>query len=110
MISRPLRYPANWQPNMPGEQKGVDVALAIDFVDLALDHAYDVGIIGSTDSDLRPALEFVIRRCPTLKPETATWWSDKSQKSLSLAGHVIWCHRLSKQNYQAVCDHNDYLT
>ena len=33
VITRPLRYPASW-PTEPAQEKGIDVALAIDFVTL----------------------------------------------------------------------------
>ena len=58
VITRALRYPQTW-PTDPAEEKGIDVALAIDFVRFAIYGAYDVGVIMSTDSDLQPALEFV---------------------------------------------------
>lgn len=35
------------------------MALAIDFVRLAIEDAYDVGILVSSDTDLKPALEAV---------------------------------------------------
>src|SRR5450759_4172032 len=47
---RTLRYPRDW-PTVKPEEKGIDVALAIDVVRLAIDGQYDVGIICSTDSD-----------------------------------------------------------
>jgi uncharacterized LabA/DUF88 family protein len=56
VIARALRYPAGWPETKP-QQKGVDVALAIDFVTMAIDGQYDVGVIASTDTDLKPALE-----------------------------------------------------
>ena len=62
VIFRALRYLPDWPASKP-EEKGIDVALAIDFVALAVDGQYDIGVIASTDSDLRPALEFVSRRC-----------------------------------------------
>ena len=50
--------PATW-PTDPAQEKGIDVALAIDFVRLAITGAYDVGVMMSTDTDLLPALRFV---------------------------------------------------
>jgi uncharacterized LabA/DUF88 family protein len=50
VIRRPLRYPPGW-PTVRPLEKGVDVALAIDFVRLALERAYDVGILVSRDTD-----------------------------------------------------------
>ena len=61
VIPRALRYPGDW-PATRAEQKGVDVELAIDFIAGAIDGRYDVGVIFSTDTDLRPALEFVTDR------------------------------------------------
>lgn len=55
---RLLRYPPSW-PAVPAQQKGVDVELAVDVVRLAIENAYDVGVIVSTDTDLLPALEAV---------------------------------------------------
>ena len=58
MITQGLRYPPTW-PTDPAQEKGIDVALAIDFVRLAITGAYDVGVMMSTDTDLLPALRFV---------------------------------------------------
>jgi uncharacterized LabA/DUF88 family protein len=51
VISRPLQYPAGW-PNssLPGErprEKGIDVALAMDFAVMSSRGEYDVGIMCS---------------------------------------------------------------
>jgi uncharacterized LabA/DUF88 family protein len=58
VIQRPLRYPVG-QPNARPEEKGIDVILALDFVTMAARGDYDVGILMSTDTDLKPALEEV---------------------------------------------------
>ena len=55
---RTLRYPPDWPREKP-QEKGVDVQLAVDFVRGALAGWFDVGIIMSTDTDLRPAIEAV---------------------------------------------------
>ena len=54
LITRTLRYPATWL-NEPAEEKGIDVALAIDMVTMAVHGEYDVGILMSLDADLKPA-------------------------------------------------------
>ncbi len=54
-----MKYPRDW-PNQPAQEKGIDVALAIDFVRLAIQKRYDVGILVSRDTDLIPCLETVI--------------------------------------------------
>ena len=104
VVTRPLRYP---NQRAPGEQKGVDVALAVDFVVMCIEDQYDIGIIFSSDSDLRPALEYVAKRdCPM--PEVACWWSPSSQSYLSIAGIKLWSHRLTEDDYKSVGDYMDY--
>jgi hypothetical protein len=56
VITRTLRYPIAWPAEKP-EEKGIDVALAMDFHAMAVRGDYDVGILMSTDTDLKPALE-----------------------------------------------------
>jgi len=108
VITRILRYPPDW-PNSKAQQKGVDVALAVDFVALAIDNIYDVGVIASTDSDLRPALEYVIQKCRNkCHVEVTAWFSSQTKNRLSIPGINIWCHRLNKADYDAVADLTDY--
>ena len=102
---RTLRYPGNW-PQQKAEEKGVDVAWATDFVIMAVEDHYDVGIIASTDTDLRPALEYVLTR-PNLCAEVVGW-SGRVHKELRLPGRRVWCHRLTQADYNAVADHTDY--
>jgi NYN domain len=60
---RSVRYPPGWpdlrRPGDTPQEKGIDVALAIDFAVMAVRREFDVGILTSTDTDLLPALEFV---------------------------------------------------
>ena len=108
VIARDLRYPRTW-PTEPAQEKGVDVALSIDFVTLAIDGEYDVGVIVSTDTDLRPALEFVRNRDPgRLHVAVAAWGTGKGDQRLSLPGASVWCHWLSLADYNAVADTTRY--
>ena len=50
VIERELRY-LQGRP----QEKGIDVALAVDLVRLAIQGDYDVGVVMSTDNDLLPA-------------------------------------------------------
>jgi NYN domain len=72
VITRPLRYPHNY-PSVPAQEKGIDVALAIDCVTMAIRAEYDIAIIMSEDTDRRPALEFVhsLQNGPQI--EVACW-------------------------------------
>ena len=108
VFTRPLRYPPSW-PRQRAEEKGIDVALAVDFVTLAVDAAYDVGVVMSTDTDILPALEFTHRRYPNLRHvEVAAWRSPGNNRRLSLSGSNIWCHWLSRVDYDAVADTTNY--
>jgi uncharacterized LabA/DUF88 family protein len=110
IIHRPLRYPYGWpERSQPGEQleeKGIDVALAVDFVTMAVDGKYDVGIIFSTDTDLCPAIEYVLNM-KDVSPEVAAWRGSYDH-GLKIAGQHLWCHRLTKADYVAVSDYRDY--
>lgn len=108
VITRTLRYPNDW-PNSKAQQKGVDVALAVDFVALAIDGEYNIGVIASTDSDLRPALEYVNKKCSgKCHIEVAAWSSPRTKSRLSIPGSNLWCHWLHKADYDAIADLTDY--
>ena len=107
VIARPLRYPPDW-PRSKAQQKGVDVALAIDFVAYAIEGRYDVGVIASTDTDLIPALEFVRRFAAQRRIEVAAWTSPRSRSRLSVTRSSIWCYWLDRTDYDSVADLTDY--
>ena len=83
--------------------------MAIDFVTMAVDGAYDLGVIMSTDTDLLPALEFVqIRFGGSRHVAVAAWSSPQSNRRLFLPGRNLWCHWLSRDDYDALADHTNY--
>lgn len=110
-VLRDLRYPPGW-PNCPEkpQEKGVDVALAVDFVRLAIHDRYDIGVVFSADTDLRPALESVLELDNAPKVEVAGWKPDGRYGSrLRLPNHkAIWCHWLDEQQHQTVSDPANY--
>jgi uncharacterized LabA/DUF88 family protein len=67
VFSRPLRYnnrtvrlPDGTQhTHLVGQEKGIDVRLALDVVRLALNHDYDVALVFSQDQDLTEAVDEV---------------------------------------------------
>lgn len=105
--TRPLRYPVDW-PNEKPQEKGVDVHLAIDYVAMAMRGDYDVGVLISCDTDLRPALEEA--RKFGRKVEVAAWQSDNgSSPRLSLPHpEKIWCHWLDLRTFGRCSDPTDY--
>ncbi len=108
VVHRQLRFPHGW-PNQRAEEKGIDTALAVDFVAMAVDGAYDTGVMVSTDTDLLPALEFTHNRYPGSRHAVvAAWRSSGSNRRLSIPGLNIWCHWLYQSDYDAVADPTDY--
>lgn len=103
---RTLRYPSGWPKTERPHEKGVDVALAVDYVVMAVRKEYDIGIICSTDTDLRPAIEFVAT-LEGVDVEEAAWWNG-IQKQLSKQDQRVWCHRSYREDYDFVCDTRDY--
>lgn len=101
---RPLRYPRGW-PQLPAQEKGIDVALAVDFVRLAYERAYDVGILVSRDTDLLPALETVDDL--KLAHIEVAMWARSGRLEFPGTGRP-WCHHLSRDDYLAVMDPTDY--
>jgi uncharacterized LabA/DUF88 family protein len=107
VINRPLRYPANWPTERP-QEKGIDVALAVDFVMLAVLKQFDVGILMSVDTDLKPALEAVVGLSNGVRCEVAAWSSPNARRRLSVTGGNIWCHWLTQTDFDSVADERDY--
>lgn len=88
------------------------MALAIDFVAMAMDGAYDVGIICSADSDLRPALELVLSRFGAkVQVATAFWRSPTCSRRLTLPREQrVRCHALDEKAFLQVVDLTDYAS
>ena len=83
--------------------------MAIDFVAMAVDGAYDIGVIMSTDTDLLPALEFVLARFDGERHvAVAAWRNPQGNRRLSIPGSNIWCHWLDRDDYDSVADLTNY--
>jgi len=109
VTNRPLRYPEGWPDcaEKP-EEKGIDVALAIDVVMMAHRNLYDVGIVMSCDTDLRPAIEAVMDNT-SKRIEVAAWRARPSEtERLWVPGHSIFCNWLDLENFSGCCDSTDY--
>jgi len=103
VFPRPLRYPLSW-PTRDAEEKGIDVSLAVDFVGMAVDNLFDIGVIASVDTDLMPAIGYVHKRQERKIEVTA--WHDGTDQGFRLKG--VWCHRLARTDYESVADYTDY--
>jgi len=109
VITRPLRYPKDW-PESKAQQKGIDVALAIDFVAFAVDRVHSVGVLASLDTDLIPALEFVHVKCGTIcRVEVVGFDSPQTRKNrLNIPGHSTWCYWINKADFDSIADLTKY--
>jgi uncharacterized LabA/DUF88 family protein len=111
VFQRPLRYPHNWPNNSDGkrpEEKGIDVAIALDLVKLGNRGEYDTAILCSADTDLIPAVDEVVDGDSGCTVEVAGWRHDTYRQRLSFKDRNIWCHWLSLDDYNLVCDGTDY--
>jgi uncharacterized LabA/DUF88 family protein len=104
VIRRPLRYPRDW-PATPASEKGIDVAIAVDLVTMGMDRGYDVAVLFSSDTDLLPAVETVIRR-HLGHIELATWSGANRLRFPN--SQLPWCHFVSEAEYRTIEDQTDY--
>jgi len=117
-FSRPLRY-RNQSIILPdgsttvapvGQEKGIDVRIALDIVRYALDDAYDVALIFSQDQDLSEAVEDVkkisLLKDRWIKLACAFPVSPTVPKPRGING-ADWI-RIDRVIYDACLDTNDY--
>lgn len=109
IITRPLRYPREW-PNSKAQEKGIDVTLAIDFVSFAVDCLHDAGILVSFDTDLIPAMEFVLKRpAMNCRVEVVGLNSSKTpRRRLRVPGYSLYCYWIDATLYGTMADTTDY--
>lgn len=73
---------------------------------------YDVGVLMSLDTDLKPALEYVAeltRAWGKPRAEVAAWNAANQQCGrLSLSGKSLPCHWIDEQTYASVRDNTNY--
>ena len=87
--------------------------MALDFVMMAVRNEYDVGILMSNDTDLRPALEEVIN-LGSQTVEVATWEprEGRPRQHLRLSRSIVpyqpYCHWLGLEAYNSISDDTDY--
>ncbi|MCC7364024.1 MAG: NYN domain-containing protein [Dehalococcoidia bacterium] len=106
---RPVRYlPSESAGGRPVPmEKGIDVALAVDLISLAIRGTYDIGVLCTADSDLGPAVEAVLDTTDCTV-EVAAWRGPGPPQRLSLPDRNVWCHWLRRADYDQVCDETDY--
>ena len=96
--------------NSGGQEKGVDVSLAIDLVEATHEKRYDVAIIVSQDSDFGPAIDLSKRIASDqgrqLIFESAFPVGPGSSSQRGIPG-TSWVH-IDQATYDACRDHRDY--
>ena len=96
--------------NPGGQEKGVDVSLALDLVELAYDQAYDAAIIVGQDWDFGPAVRLCKRVAQaqgrTLNFESAFPYQPGAVSPRGIPG-MTWVH-IDKALYNACYDPTDY--
>ena len=109
-VMRPLQYLRDRETGFRRvREKGIDVAIAVDFVTMAVRGIYDVGVLFSADTDLRPALEYVAYFHPEVRVETVAWRADGRSRPLTFdSPYSTWCHQLDEVDYDRVRDLTDY--
>ena len=112
IIARDLRYRGDW-PARRAEEKGIHVALAVDFVLMAAQCQYDVGMLFSSDTDLVPALEAVmaLRAGEASGCEVAAWAPPAGHARVLSVRHAhLRQHLLKMADFLAVADDTDYTS
>jgi uncharacterized LabA/DUF88 family protein len=99
VIRRQLNY-RDW-PNQPPREKGIDVSIAVDLMHLAFRKQYDALVLFSSDTDLLPALESVVK-LRLGHVEVACWSGFKPLRFPRT--HLPYCHFLNEKDWDAVVD------
>jgi hypothetical protein len=117
-FSRPLRYrnqtislsDGTLAVTLVGQEKGVDVRMALDIVRFALEGIYEVALIFSQDQDLSEAVDDVKKismlQNRWIKPACAFPTSPTVHKTRGING-TDWI-RIDRVTYDACIDPNDY--
>lgn len=112
---RPLRYKRRYdetlQMSVPdidsgGEEKGVDVLIALAVVRLAQQNDIDTVILASQDTDLIPALEEVVTR-KLGHVETVRWFDKEDSYTFGRLGKV-WVTYMERDSFLNSRDTRDY--
>lgn len=109
VFPRPLRYPPP-----QGREKGVDVELAVDIVRLALEDAYDIAVVVSADSDLVPALSFVVHQCEGKEVETVAWAPEpgcerETAAAIDIPGGGVTRLTIPKSEFEPIADKRNFV-
>lgn len=101
MVRRMLNY-RGW-PRLAGQEKGIDVAIAVDLMTLAFSGDYDTLVLFSSDTDLMPALE-AIASLRLGHVEVACWAGARALRLSDVQPPRPWCHWLGRADWESVTE------
>jgi uncharacterized LabA/DUF88 family protein len=104
---RTLRYPGSWGDPRCRErprEKGIDVLVALELVDLARVGSYDTLILASHDTDMEPAIERALKE-HRARIETTGW---QGARRLKPSRQNIWHTSLDGADFVKTRDRRDY--
>lgn len=104
VVRRNLDYPSDW-PAQAAHEKGIDVAVAVDMIHLAMSGQMDVAVLFSSDKDLLPPIELLLRH-RLCHVEVAAW--QKGNRLRIDGTQLPWCHNLNEEAFESVRDTTDY--
>lgn len=109
IFTRTLRYPPK-----QGREKGVDVQIAIDLVALAYDDEYDLAILASADTDLLPAVDFVVKRYKLKMIECVAWkplpgCEERTAAPLDSREGGVLRRTIAKEDFDRIADRQNYM-
>ena len=87
----------------PPQEKGIDVALAVDLMHLALRGRHNALVLFSSDTDLLPALESIVD-LRLRHVEVACWSGFKPLRFPASNSPLPYCHFLSQADWNATVD------
>ena len=109
VVTRPLAYHQNRRGGVSGHEKGIDVSLAIDLLEDALDDVFDVAVVVSCDTDIAPAIERVLARTEK-RIEVVGWRGPHGTSNrLGVEHKRLWAHWIDEELYEHVKDGTNYL-
>ncbi|OCB41044.1 hypothetical protein A5675_11020 [Mycobacterium malmoense] len=104
--TRDLKYDFDDDGSFRAREKGIDVWLATDLIAAAIGQKFDALVVVSSDTDLLPAVEYVLYDTPA-HIEIAAWGAPGCyplyvRQELEQGRHRPFCHYLSKSVFEQI--------
>lgn len=102
-VNRSIKYRDQDDGTWIAQEKGIDVALVVKLIAAGIEGKYDAVVVFSSDTDLLPAVEYVLEETGT-HIEIAAWAGNNCYPLFIRDGgrKRPYCHFLSEQDFSAV--------